>query len=435
MDREPDSGLRRAVTCAESEAVAEGLRRCSERFRNRIWLDPESPLLDQPGQFLRTATRDDLAKNRDHLADYAAASSLLHCSDAWSILGNATQCLLAGNLSQAIHLVYYSEFRSALSLMNSTGVIVANDGAASVSTDAVFGIRPGSSHQLLWQVFAEWCGSAETQALVGETMTFHKVPMTRWASIAAKGGTGAPVVAELLRRWGVDLQNLGSDRDARNLASYNPSHLYEDAGADYGSWAKATAASTTAYLEPDSRAGFPAVDNALFLTVLTSTVGDSQDQLRRVLRAVYNSNFEAERVLNLIVTQRSAGPSLIDKATQLASTAGITLSTVESMLGRALILGRLATGLASNLQRRAGVDRDRFSWWSTDLAVRQGFWLATDRPDKLEDMWADLETGLDDLDSVNFAQPSGTFEIHDSASYGMVTATGLARVAVWSLSA
>src|SRR6267154_602060 len=38
-----------------------------------------------------------------HLSQYISASSLLHCSDGWSYLGKAIDCLLRGDPHRVVH--------------------------------------------------------------------------------------------------------------------------------------------------------------------------------------------------------------------------------------------------------------------------------------------------------------------------------------------
>jgi hypothetical protein len=57
-----------------------------------------------------------------HLAQYIAASSILHCADGWSYLGRAINCLLKGDPHRVVHLAYYAELRAALSLLASEAI-------------------------------------------------------------------------------------------------------------------------------------------------------------------------------------------------------------------------------------------------------------------------------------------------------------------------
>lgn len=232
------SGLAREIAIADRDAVRTGMRRCAERFGSKIWLSESSGFVVQPGDYLGSLDADQLVQASDEIAEFAAASSILHCFDAWTTLGNAVHALAIGHLSQAIHLTYYAELRAALSMMGSTGVVVQKDTAVAVAKDDARRLRAGSSHEILWDVFSAWCASDAAQDLVSTSLRFHRVPMASWVATARKGGSGLPVVSELLNRWGVDLAHLKDDRTSRNLASYNPTYLHESRRPDTARWSQ-----------------------------------------------------------------------------------------------------------------------------------------------------------------------------------------------------
>src|SRR4051812_19836835 len=56
------------------------------------------------------------------LGEYIASSTILHCYDGWNYISRASESLINGDISTAIHLIYYSELRSVMSLMASQGI-------------------------------------------------------------------------------------------------------------------------------------------------------------------------------------------------------------------------------------------------------------------------------------------------------------------------
>ncbi len=64
--------------------------------------------------------------HKRQMAQYVAASVILHCNDGWSYLGRSLSALLRGDPHRARHLAYYAELRGAMSLLASNGIGVFN---------------------------------------------------------------------------------------------------------------------------------------------------------------------------------------------------------------------------------------------------------------------------------------------------------------------
>jgi hypothetical protein len=430
----PASVLSRDIELAERAAIRAGLRRCAERFASRSWLPPTSGFIVHPGEYLSSLTPSDLPGATNEIAEFAAASSILHCFDAWTTLGNAIHALFMGHVSEAIHLTYYAELRAALSMMGSTGVVVQKDSAVSIGLSSSRRLRTGSSHEVLWDVFSAWCASSPAQDLVSSSLRFHDVPMSTWVSTARKGGSGLPVISELLNHWGVDLVQFKSDRANRNLASYNPTHLHETRNPNSAQWSRTIATDLVGMLEPKPASAFNNLDNRL-LNSIAASIGIADDHnMRRVARSLkgaHDGDFLFDRIQRL----RAMRPTVLDAAGQDPSNAGTTSEVVESMLGRALILCRLAAGGALRLRIDAGLDGADLRWWSDELGTGHGMWDPDEPPDNLRDLWNEVGEGLNEVLDVELARPESPFELLILAASGIRASSSLGRVALWSMCA
>jgi hypothetical protein len=160
-----------------------------------------------------------------HLAQYISASSILHCTDGWSYLGRAINCLLAGDPHRVVHLAYYAELRAALSLLASEGVGVFKN--LHFVVNAANSAKPlptkGPTHDASWAYLKYWGTLKRSGDLFSEIVTPGGHSLTTWLS--AIGGAEKvvrPRAREWFRQWSMDLGSFSDDKDARNDSSYRP---------------------------------------------------------------------------------------------------------------------------------------------------------------------------------------------------------------------
>ena len=122
--------ISQVFTVADPGAVEVAARRLDRRLADKRWLTLGNRYLKQAP----TVIRKDLpygteslvhkagTKEADQLAEYVAASSILHCADGWSYLGRAMAAQLRGDIGAARHLAYYGELRGAISLLAAQGI-------------------------------------------------------------------------------------------------------------------------------------------------------------------------------------------------------------------------------------------------------------------------------------------------------------------------
>src|SRR5688572_29446428 len=102
-----------AVSRADVELTLAGLR---QFIRKRIWVGATNRYLANTTKTIEAELRAGQAQAPQQLAQYVAASTLLHCADGWSYLGKSIISLLRGDPHRALHLAYYAELRAAISL-------------------------------------------------------------------------------------------------------------------------------------------------------------------------------------------------------------------------------------------------------------------------------------------------------------------------------
>ena len=175
--------------------------------------------------------------NSAHLRDYIAASTVTHCADGWSFLGRAIDCHMRGDEGASVHLAYYAELRAAMALLAAAGVGVFSNEHFYVNAQgrcqkfsparqANNQTRPNGpgTHKFTWEALEHWAGTAACRALLFDIFYSGGRPIAEWyAQFNLPQALQQSLVQDWLKNWGLDLQRLENDRDARNLVSYRPS--------------------------------------------------------------------------------------------------------------------------------------------------------------------------------------------------------------------
>ena len=104
-----------------------------------------------------------------NLAQYIAASSILHANDGWCYLGRAVSALMNGDPHRSLHLAYYAELRAAMALLASEGVGIFNK-KHYVLNGPNMATRLSSSqgtHRIAWDALEFWMNNLR-QALYSQ---------------------------------------------------------------------------------------------------------------------------------------------------------------------------------------------------------------------------------------------------------------------------
>lgn len=444
--RETQRARRRLIEGANRTLVEAALREVVGRLPSELWLHAGSGFAFDASSELRNNTPADLSARVDEVAEYAAASAVLHCADAWNYLGRAVNAVSAGLINEAVHLSYYSEVRAGLSLLMSSGIVLHPRGSVVIdSSGGVQSLLEGSTHQILWRLLDEWAASPNGVHVLGSAVRFRGASLTEWLDARTGGAlSGAPEVSSLMQIWGIDLSTYERDSARRNIASYQPSQLLFPDLAGYAEWARSMLVEICATIEPQGPGSFPRLDAELVAHAIaalaeqqgaTDLENYTEEQLSRTAKRVFAIESVAGDAVAALTQARSRETSLVVSAmTSRTPEYPVTRSDVAGMLGRATILARLATGSVRQLQFGAGVLFGDMAPWADRTGRLLGYWDPQPRPDPLTDMWLDLAEAKDELESLVLGAVDGTGQLHRLASEHLLTVTGLSRAALWSLS-
>jgi hypothetical protein len=142
------------------------------------------------------------------MAQYVAASSVLHCADGWSYLGRAISCLLGGDPHRVVHLAYYAELRAALSLLACEGIGVFSGTHFVIDQPQSARKLPAhkGTHVAAWAYLKYWGTLRRSGDLFAEVVSPGGLSLSEW--FQRIGGVGAavrPKARQWFGQWSMDL--------------------------------------------------------------------------------------------------------------------------------------------------------------------------------------------------------------------------------------
>lgn len=381
------------------------------------------------------------------LAQYIAASVVLHCSDGWSYLGRALAALLRGDPHRARHLAYYAELRAAMSLLASVGVGVFNnrhfiiDGKSSVAPIP----KNYRTHVFVWDCLEIWGGLPSSGELFARVVKPEGKDLDDWLQPLG----GAAVVAAQARawfmQWGMDLSLPHDDQFARNESSYRPDGMHKTWAVD-AAQVLSFARDFWLSMEPTTASRFDSIDRYILRAASDSTYKGLTNQKAKatspafkahVAKIVNGQNLDesaAERWTKFLL--RTASPQDIQLMSYSQVPPTVPSETHFSIFSRAALLLRIASGSAMELLVESGYSADGMGFWWGAVGNSRGMWDGTRTPDTIIDLWADIAPVLGSLDQFQANVPAADQTFYRAANEIDPSITGLGsceRIAIWSL--
>lgn len=430
-----------AVYAASPKSVVAAARRLGRYLEEDRWLGKNNTYARDPADLIKRHGLNGTI-NSKHLSEYIAASSVVHVADGWSYLGAAFDAMLRGNEQLSIHLSYYAELRAAIALLATRGLgifktsHVVIDGAGEASI-----FSAGGTHAAVWEVLEGWARTTDASDLLGVVVRPEGVALEVWVSKFGKSGAAwRPLAQESLLTWGVDLDQLKTDRGARNEASYRP--RMDQALASIGCEDVAEhVADIWQSLEPGVVA-FRNLDRLLLRSSLEiafrATTGRTHRQSRAQFRSACGavaSSLLPLRMSSVMVDFLTRKAFAEDPRFIRASRESVDRFDSEFALGisgRATLLLRLATGSVRHLLASAGFSALDYEFWERGLSNQRGIHDSRlDVPDMSLD-WINVADALDQLDSADSRSGNHHAFLNDVAGV-LPTLAGLERACLWGL--
>ena len=338
------------------------------------------------------------------LAEYIAASALVHCFDGWSYLARALEAELSGDPDAARHLGYYAELRAGMSILAGEGIGVFNRHHVVVSnTGMCRSLAKLPTHEFTWEALEYWAGLQTSANVLFQAIRPAGIPLREW--LYSFGGSANFVANAWLKQWGLDLSRLSDDRDARNLASYRPTAFISS-----GPQAISDTVYAVAHLwnmcSPGYRGEFSSMDRHLLRVgvemLFKNITGENREeatskyraQIVQMVNAQSLPDSERNRFVDFLSFDIEQGtPELLADADRRDQPNHIDHS--RQVLARATLLLRVATGSILELLNASNTTfhRDLEFWWSSP-SVQRRLWPESAKPSTFADLWQDVHEAL-----------------------------------------
>lgn len=434
---------------ASRSAIQNVLSRLQIHWSNCTLLDKSNRYKSDPLSKIAEDSKQGKSFNHSQLANYVAASTIIHCFDGWSYLARALDAEMVGDPDAARHLGYYAELRAAMSILAGEGigvfkskhVVVSNTGKCQLLNKR----NNLSTHVMVWEALEYWAGLNRGNNLLFRAIKPGGHNLQDW--IDGFGGNAGFLASAWLKQWGLDLSRLSNDRDARNIASYRPTAFTSSGPRSI----EKTLNSVTHFwkiCDPESNGGFPIMDRHLLRRSLGMLFKTMSGKSRLQAKVIYLNQIstmlgslsftkEARRrwAEFLNYDRENYSPQLFDDANQTSTPVDIDHS--KQVLARATLLLRVATGSlsdlfsGSNLELRTDLD----FWWTSD-SVRRCLWALDRQPDTFIDLWEDVDNALEVTQQwvEDTERPECYFSFWERNPKEAMTLTTSERIFLWGLS-
>lgn len=435
----------RLLTQSSPVVVQEAFSRLTRRWSRGLWLSRSNRYRVSTTEKVEADKNNARGFIHGQIAEYIAASTVTHCFDGWSLLARALEAELAGDPDTARHLGYYAELRAGMSILAVEGIGIFNRSHVVLLGDGRSDWVPGSTHAVTWEALQIWAGQERSAAVIFRAIQPVGIPLWEW--IAGFGGGATFLAADWLAKWGLDLQRLSQDREARNLASYRPTALVSS-GPKRIDDTIATATQFWTACRPGPDGGFPSLDRHLLRRSLAALFKSRTS--RSPKQAMQRYRAEISTLVNgrtLSEAQRSDLSSFLtygydEKDSRLLTDADRDdppshLDHSSQVLARATLLLRIATGMVSTLFHNSNVSfRSELIFWWNGNAVRRRLWEATDPPSSFSDLWMDVEDALHETERwvETTGNPDSDHSFWSEQATAAATLTTAERIFLWGVS-
>ncbi len=423
------------ITQASSSAIKNEFSKLTSNFSVNKWVKNTNAL--------RSDTIEVIKNNNftnDDMADYIAASTITHLHDAWVFFGRAINALLNGDTVSARHMAYYSELRSAMSILATEGIAIFNTKHYYIDSSAQ--CHPLSqqkgTHEMLWAVIEYWSTLDKARTVLLNSIKPLGITLNSWL---LSGGINALIhlSSDIYKCIGIDLKNLANDHNIRNRLSYRPSSIHvntplgtvENYNFVNEVWKK---------LEP----GYKELDLAVLkqtIDVLTSS-GNIEDKSLFVNQILQNTSFAEGRkseLLNYLLAPDM--DTIISRAMNTNTSVDSAIADANNhfdVFSRTLLLLRIATGANHELMRSASIDLDNLNFWWHDIFEKKSFIAEVDQELEqcsMQDLWNDInDVAIENVSKTMSDSQINLYRAKEDLSYSSLLFGETERAMLWGLS-
>jgi hypothetical protein len=387
----------------------------------------------------------------NELAEYIAASVVLHCFDGWAYLGRAIDCHNRGDKDNARHLAYYAELRASISILAAEGIGVFDKKHFVIESNNSCKLIPSNNvgtHGITWR-FLDWLSNdSQWRDLIYEIIQPDGKSLKDW--LTGFGVSPAPVAQQWLNDWGLDIKRLADDRDARNESSYRPTRLKNRKALNVEE-AHEFITNLWNSLEPDSPVSlrFKQLDRFLLRRILEVSfrgqtgkthLSDKSGFSNRIKSLLLKLNFTppySTELFDFFTRKKEPQDPFFLQQAEKKDAVDSPLHHMQ-VIGRALLMLRLSSSMSSRLISFHSIKRKNIEFWIEKLGEEIGLWDKNAPPAELIDLWQDIKVVLEELEikksKGGYKKPSSFYQWREKENINAISLMGsLERVGLWGL--
>jgi hypothetical protein len=444
----PTSNIQTAVQQYSPSKIKDAMLRIkSERFPSSRWLKEKNRY--ESMTIRKIEKENNQAPLRpNELAEYIAASSVLHCSDGWLFFSNAVEDLLNGDYATAVFMAYYAQLRAVMSFFASEGIGIFNNKHFWFDKKGKpFAIKNIGTHPFARQLIDEWANEPSSGDKLLDKLRLENIKFSDWAN-EAQITKGSPAISQLakdwLNEWSIDLNILAKDHEFRNEVSYRPQRIIPQLQKQGFEDCLDTLIEFWRSSVPYGSNGFYVLDRYLLRNSLSSLYfrrtgvnpRNTTDYQHFIMNAMENLGLNPQDSLSrfLLFNSDPQEHLVLIKAKEPGLNTDRSFN-VLSILSRAYILLRLSSASTGILLADSAVTRTELMFWWNEMGVELGYWLLGSEPAYMSDLWDDVKESLDNVEAwrSGIGMSLGLFNFRQDLSFEVKQLAQFNRAGLWAL--
>ncbi len=382
------------------------------------------------------------------MCQYTAVSIVLHCFDGWSFLSQATESLLGGDASTALHLAYYAELRAAMAFLAAEGISVLGNQHVWFDGTGTYHFLDGlRTHDLVWLAIEKWADTPSKSIRLLKLLRVNGQDFTEWLAAAGfppTSPTSTELAKDWLKAWSLDLDYLSKDHLARNEVSYRPQGLLPNQSLPPVEYSLRRLVDFWKACEPSDSERFSLLDLNLLRRALERTY---RARTGREPKGVHYAVFIDSTLSKLGMPPSSTlrdflirriepkNHPLLEEAGKPGQVLDRGLVRPLSVMARAILLLRLASAAASEFLHESSIQGADLCFWSHRIGEEIGLWKTGAAPDRMTDLWADVEANLETTESwcASNGASADAFDVKRDLASELAQLKQFQRVGFWGM--
>jgi len=377
------------------------------------------------------------------MVEYIASSVILHCYDGWNYISRASESLLNGDISSAIHLIYYSELRSVMSLMAYEGIGIFDHKHIWFDANKNPHFTPGriTTHQAADGCIKEWSKLSNKKEVIFNLIRVKNHKLNDWVDatqFTSKSKYSSMIAQEWLEKWSIDLR-LTDDQKLRNEMSYRPHFEIKDIKI------RETVFNLIAIwkgLEPSGTNRFNELDNHLYRIAIEKVYSKWKgrkaqgEDFERFVGKMFDKIGEPKSQLLYKFLLRLIEPDdhfIIKEAKKDSINNRLNLSNPFPMFCRAILMLRMATGASNQLIGSSALSKQNLKYWWEGICRGIGIFNLTDTVSEASELFTDVGDSISSIETSSSTVWNSLKDAIPNNSDDLSTIKQFQRVCFWGI--